>query len=127
MRSQRGPSHPHGFTLVEILVALTIFAIGAVTVFVVFPASSMALRQAKEYSEIGLVLDAQLNAVLATPFNELSSRTLTENLPSFVEKVDTLVTSDPLLSDLKQVEIKVTYKSKGKSRTNSVTTNVFNQ
>lgn len=114
----------HGFTLVEILVALTIFAIGAVSVFVVFPTSSMALRQAKEYTDIALVLEAQLHAALATPFDELADRTITSGLPSYVSQVDIDVTPDPVAADLKKVEIKATYTSKGRARTKSVETYV---
>ena len=114
----------NGFTLIETLVALTIFAIGAVAVFTVFPASSMALRQAKEYTDIGLLLQSQLSLVKATPFDELSSAAITENLPNFVQKIDRTVSIDSALADLKQVKVSVTYQSKGRSRTQSVTTYV---
>ena len=113
-----------GFTLIETLVALTIFAIGAVAVFTVFPASSMALRQAKEYTDVGLLLQSQLSLVKATPFDELSSAAITESLPHFVEKIDRTVSIDPAFAELKQVKVSVTYQSKGRSRTQSVTTYV---
>lgn len=112
------------FTLIETLVALTIFAIGAVAIFTVFPASSMALRQAKEYTDIGLLLESQISLVKAIPFDELATASLTENLPDFVEKIDRTVSIDPALTDLKHVKISATYQSKGRSRTQSVTTYV---
>lgn len=112
----------HGFTLIETLVALTIFTIGAVAMFVVFPASSMALRQAKEYTDIGLLLEQQVNWAKATPFDQLATASITNNLPAHVQKIDRTVSQDSALSDLKHINIIITYQSKGRIRTDSVTT-----
>ncbi|MBI4430146.1 MAG: prepilin-type N-terminal cleavage/methylation domain-containing protein [Candidatus Omnitrophica bacterium] len=113
-----------GFTLIETLVAMTIFAIGAVAMFVVFPASSMALRQAKEYTDIGLLLDSHLSLVKAIPFDQLANSSVTENLPAYVQKIDRVVSQDAALPDLKHVKIITSYISKGRIRTDSVTTYV---
>jgi len=115
-----------GFTLIEVLVALTIFAIGSVSVFVVFPASAMALRQAREYNDIALVLASQLDVVRATPFDQIEDKIITENLPSYVEKVEVDETVDPDLSDLKKIVLTVTYTSKGRERRTTVTTYAAN-
>jgi len=117
----------HGFTLIETLVALTIFAIGAIAMFVVFPASSMALRQAKEYTNIGLLFEQQINLVKATPFDQLSTVSFTEDLPEHIQKIDRIVSEDSALADLKHINIVITYQSKGRIRTDSVTTYVVKQ
>ncbi|GEM_PF-2962337 len=111
-----------GFTLIETLVALTIFAIGAVAMFVVFPASSMALRQAKEYTNIGLLFEQQINLVKAIPFDQMATVSITSNLPEHIQKIDRTVSADSALAGLKHINIAITYQSKGRIRTDSVTT-----
>ena len=112
------------FTLIEVLVAITIFAIAAVTLFVVFPASSMTVRQAREYTDVALLMESYLAEIEATPFNQIQSREITSGLPAYVQRVQVNATSVSGTSELKLVELKATYLSKGRTREASVKTYV---
>jgi type II secretory pathway pseudopilin PulG len=104
-----------GFSLVDLLVAFTIFSMALLATLTIFPASMQSIRKARMNTMATHLAQSALESVFnqsfATIANSAGSTTMTSTLNGSQETVTftTTITVNSLSSDLKDVSVRVSW------------------
>ena len=135
MSSRRKASRRQGFTLFEILAAMTIFLVGIVGILSLLTASAAMQKQAVDLSTAGLIADELVASVRAQIQNGLERDSTTGRFRAWPERgvpghdgylYDVRFGEDPLTEDAPlKVEIRVFWQATQKKRGVSFTSFVL--
>lgn len=119
--------NPEGLTLVELMVAIAVGAIVTISLTQVVNNYVLLGHRARNLSTVNAFVEAKVEALRNTGYNGLNvgSTSLTSELPDRLPpgSTSTLTISNPA-GGIKQLQIAVTYKDQGNSKTYNYTTYV---
>lgn len=115
MHVKRQDETSHGFTIVEVIVALFLLSLAITSLVSIAVTAQYAQRDAYYLSEANRAANSKIEEMKAMPFSEISDGTTDfssdpslDNLPSGAAG-EVVVSSPALAPDSKQVDVTVTY------------------
>ncbi|MGE4557985.1 MAG: prepilin-type N-terminal cleavage/methylation domain-containing protein [Desulfovibrionaceae bacterium] len=109
------PSARGGFTLLEVMVAMSILAVGLTAVVMVFSRGAGAVSQVEGYERAGMEAEARLAEYLNGQVSPPDSKTgACENLPGGVWRIT--AAKDPDRSGVSVVTVTVSFRADGLER-----------
>ena len=98
-----------GFSLIELMIALTIFAVGILALAQLQTSAIIYNSEAQRYSAATIIAQNKIDEIRAMPFNDIVNET--ENIDSYTVTT-TVINNDPI-DDAKSIDVVVSWVHKG--------------
>ncbi len=111
MRSHAGARHTRGFTLIEVMVALVVFAVGVLSLAMLIPLGTKGISRSGETTRASELSVATMERLLASPYSDtdLSSGTHTDGANPYNGSyfVTWVIEDNQPITDCKRITVRV--------------------